>query len=88
MRGILSGIGLDVYNNESELAVSLRTKKNIDDSESQATLSLSKHPNAICTPHNAFNTAESVDRKAEQSAQQIEHIPENRQLSMACSLIC
>ena len=27
----------------------------------------------ILTPHNAFNTAEAVDRKAKQTIQQIEH---------------
>jgi D-lactate dehydrogenase len=39
----------------------------------QATLELAKRPNVICTPHNAFNTLESVERKSLQSVQQIEH---------------
>ena len=32
-----------------------------------------KKENVILTPHNAFNTKESVERKAEQSMEQISH---------------
>lgn len=71
--GHLGGVGLDVYKNESQLAVSLRTKKNVEDSELQKTLSLSKRLNVICTPHNAFNTTESVHKKAQQSVEQIQN---------------
>jgi D-lactate dehydrogenase len=28
--------------------------------------------NVLCTPHNAFNTVESVERKSEQSVRQVE----------------
>ena len=34
-------------------------------------------PNVILTPHNAFNTAEAVERKTEQTVQQIEHFLEH-----------
>lgn len=71
--GRLGGIALDVFNNERELAVSLRKGRSSSDSEVQATLSLAKHPNVILTPHNAFNTREAVDRKADHSIQQINH---------------
>jgi D-lactate dehydrogenase len=30
-------------------------------------------PNVILTPHNAFNTDEAINRKAEQTVQQIVH---------------
>ncbi|MFH0920184.1 MAG: NAD(P)-dependent oxidoreductase [Fibrobacterota bacterium] len=71
--GHLSGAGLDVYNNESELAVALRSGRASDDAEVRAVLELSKRADVLCTPHNAFNTAESVERKAEQSLQSIHH---------------
>ena len=69
--GILGGIGLDVYDHESELAESLRGGQPSNDAEVKATLELSKFDNVLCTPHNAFNTVESVERKSEQSVQQI-----------------
>jgi D-lactate dehydrogenase len=63
--GHLSGLALDVYENESTLAVGLRSGK--------AGSPLTGRPNVILTPHNAFNTSEAVDRKAEQTVQQIVH---------------
>jgi len=67
----LGGIGLDVYDRESELAVSSRTGNCTNDEQVRATLELAKHPNVILTPHNAFNTHQAVDRKARHSIQQI-----------------
>jgi len=69
----LSGIGLDVYNNEKDLAISLRENKISNDPEVLATLELSKKPNVILTPHNAFNSFEAVGRKSQQSIEQIVH---------------
>ncbi|MBU0756243.1 MAG: hydroxyacid dehydrogenase, partial [Planctomycetes bacterium] len=73
----LGGLGMDVYNEESKLAVVLRGKnkdiprnKNLE-GEIEATLALSNRPDVLFTPHNAFNTAESVERKAEQSVEQV-----------------
>jgi D-lactate dehydrogenase len=63
--GHLSGLALDVYENESALAVALRSGK--------SDFPLLGRPNVIPTPHNAFNTAEAVDRKAKQTIQQIEY---------------
>ena len=70
----LGGVGLDVYNHEGRLAVALRAGKTVEDEEVNATLSLLKRTNVVLTPHNAFNTAESVDRKAAHSVQQIQHL--------------
>ena len=39
-----------------------------------ATLALAARPDAILTPHNAFNTRESVERKSAQSIEQLEHL--------------
>ena len=69
----LAGVGLDVYNHESELAVSLRSGQPSDDDQVKATLELASMPQTILTPHNSFNTHQSVRRKAEQSIQQIDH---------------
>ena len=66
---ILSGVGLDVYENESDLAVALRSGT---ESENVA-LKLNARADVLCTPHNAFNTEEAVVRKSEQSVEQIEH---------------
>jgi len=75
--GFLSGVALDVYEKESELAVSLR-RGNAQNKkmENLIIFELAKHPNVILTPHNAFNTIEAVDRKAVHSVQQINHFLE------------
>lgn len=74
--GILAGAGLDVYDHENVLAVSLRTGKAADASAVRAVLELAKRPNVILTPHNAFNTHESVERKSRQTMEQIVHFRE------------
>jgi D-lactate dehydrogenase len=63
--GHLGGLALDVYENESALAVALRSGK--------SGFPLLGRSNVILTPHNSFNTTEAVDRKAKQTVQQIEH---------------
>jgi D-lactate dehydrogenase len=69
----LAGLALDAYNKESILAESLRANKTSDDQEVKATLELRKKDTVILTPHNAFNTHQSVERKAKQSIDQILH---------------
>lgn len=71
--GHLGGVALDVFEDEAQLAVSMRERRAIRDDKLRATLELAKRPNVIFTPHNAFNTHESVERKAKQSVQQVEH---------------
>jgi D-lactate dehydrogenase len=68
--GGLGGVGLDVYNNESALGVALRAGK--ANRKAKTLLRLREKHNVVLTPHNAFNTVESVNRKAEQSARQVE----------------
>ncbi len=72
-RGWISAAGLDVYARESDLAVALRQGRTPTDEEAQATLELASRPDVICTPHNAFNTHEAVERKAQQSIEQVLH---------------
>lgn len=69
--GRLGGVGLDVFSHEAELAVSLRAGRSSDDPEVRALLDLTKKRGVIVTPHNAFNTAEAIERKARQSVEQI-----------------
>jgi D-lactate dehydrogenase len=76
--GQLAGVGLDVYDHEAELAVALRTgaaQKSgatpSEDPEARAALELAQRDDAICTPHNAFNSFEAVERKSMHSVQQV-----------------
>jgi len=66
---ILGGVALDVYENESDLAVSLRA----GDINENAVLKLNARADVLCTPHNAFNTEEAVVRKSDQSVEQVEN---------------
>ena len=74
--GHLGGLGLDVYDHESALAVALRTDRPSEDEQVKAALALARKDNVILTPHNAFNTIEAVARKSEQSIQQVRHFME------------
>jgi D-lactate dehydrogenase len=69
--GILGGVGLDVYDHEVELAIALRSGQRASDAEVEAALAMQKMENVVFTPHNAFNTAESLQRKSEHSVRQI-----------------
>jgi D-lactate dehydrogenase len=69
----LGGVGLDVYCHETVLAGGLRAGMAAGmDPESNATLQLAQRGDVVLTPHNAFNTLESVRRKAAQSIEQVE----------------
>lgn len=72
--GILSGVALDVYNEESTLAPALRsgrhTRLTVDQ---EALLRLRPRKDVILTPHNSFNTLEAVERKSEQSIRSLLH---------------
>jgi len=72
--GHLGGVALDVYNKEFVLGDSLRAGNRGADPEADAVAELQRRDNVILTPHNAFNTAESVERKSKQSMQQIESL--------------
>ncbi|MGD9782585.1 MAG: NAD(P)-dependent oxidoreductase [Kiritimatiellia bacterium] len=78
--GLLSGVALDVYNEESTLAPALRTGNPASlTPDNQALLRLRNHPNVLLTPHNAFNTLEAVERKSEQSIRTLLHFQKNGQ---------
>ncbi len=61
--GHLAGVALDVYEDESRLANAMRA--------GNASFPLMGRPNVILTPHNAFNTAEAVERKSRQTIEQV-----------------
>ncbi len=71
--GHVAGAGLDVYDEEPELAVALREGRlSVADATHpspsvSATLALARRLDVITLPHNAFNTVEAVKRKAQQS---------------------
>ncbi len=70
-KGKLSGVGLDVYPEEKILGAALRNNKKPKTKALQALFELQKRQDVILTPHNAFNTEEAVERKAQQSARQV-----------------
>ena len=72
--GVLSGVALDVYNEEATLAPALRTGDAAAlTPDNQALLRLRRRPDGLLTPPNAFNTAEAVERKSEQSVRTLQH---------------
>lgn len=67
----LSGVALDVYDEEKDLASALRNCQAPRTAEAKAILALRARTDVICTPHNAFNTQEAVERKSEQTVTQL-----------------
>lgn len=68
--GHLGAVGMDVYEEEKELAVSLRSNQQSNNPKVAALKKMYQMDNVLFTPHNAFNSAEGVERKAQQSVQQ------------------
>ncbi len=74
----LAGLGLDVYEHEQDLALVLRGGTSCETlseparSSVKAALELMTHNRTLLTPHNAFNTEESVERKSQRTAENIQ----------------
>lgn len=64
---ILGGLGMDVFPDEARMAQALREKKKSVQGSASGIQRLKKHDNVIFTPHNAFNTADAVERKAKET---------------------
>jgi D-lactate dehydrogenase len=76
--GHLGGLGLDVFEDEPNVAVALRSKHTNTFPAAQLIEKLLQHPNVLCTPHNAFNTMEAVHRKSQLSVDEILYFLENK----------
>jgi D-lactate dehydrogenase len=73
----ISGLAMDVYEDEKQLATHLRS--GLKTEAIQSVIDLSKEDNVLLTPHNAFNTIESVDTKSKQTSDSIEAFFKNGQ---------
>ncbi|MCX7984850.1 MAG: hydroxyacid dehydrogenase [Bacteroidetes bacterium] len=69
--GHLGGVGLDVFEDEPQLASLMRTQSHQSSPIVQGVHRLLQFPNVLLTPHNAFNTQEAVERKAQYTTDQI-----------------
>jgi D-lactate dehydrogenase len=74
----LGGLGLDVFENEPEIAVALRNDRTDKSSGSHSIKELLCSPNVLFTPHNAFNTKEAVQRKSQFSVDEILYFLKNK----------
>ncbi|MGV8056478.1 MAG: NAD(P)-dependent oxidoreductase [Smithellaceae bacterium] len=79
----LGGVGLDVYENEPAVAVSLRNTAVPQSLESAILHEMMNYPNVIFTPHNAFNTLQAVERKARFTIEQINYFFEHNDFNPA-----
>uniref|UniRef100_UPI00404B2DB1 NAD(P)-dependent oxidoreductase n=1 Tax=Candidatus Saccharicenans sp. TaxID=2819258 RepID=UPI00404B2DB1 len=76
--GHLGGLGLDVFEDEAEVGTAMRTGRPEQSEKAAIVARLLKYPNVILTPHNAFNTAEALERKARFSVEEIFYFLEHR----------
>ena len=65
--GVLGGLALDVYPDEAALAARFRGGRGKSTKTQRIIADLGKKENVVCTPHNAFNTAEALEEKARRS---------------------
>jgi D-lactate dehydrogenase len=72
------GLGLDVFENEKEMASCFRSKRNTKSAKENIIENLFKQDNVIFTPHNAFNTEESLEEKAKQSVEALVQYLDNK----------
>lgn len=71
--GYLGGIGLDVFEEEGDLAAALRHPSSYSSPFVQTVKKLLTSPNVICTPHNAFNSREALQRKCTMTVEQLDY---------------
>jgi D-lactate dehydrogenase len=74
----LGGIGFDVFEDEPNVAVSLRSGQVNLFPAAQVVKELLQYPNVLFTPHNAFNTIEAVQRKSQFSIDEIFYFLKNK----------
>lgn len=69
--GHLGGLALDVFEDEPEVGSAMRTGRVENSEQARLVAELLEFPNVIFTPHNAFNTAEALERKVRFSVDEI-----------------
>lgn len=69
--GLLGGVCLDVFDCESEIFNSDVTGTVPESEAAEALMEIARMRNVVVTPHSAFNTKEAMQRKAEQTAEQV-----------------
>ncbi len=77
LKGVLSGLALDVYEEEKAVADYLRSEKNKASEphiqeKIRILMDLEQREDVLLTPHNAFNTREALEQKAILTARSIE----------------
>jgi D-lactate dehydrogenase len=71
---VLGGLGLDVFEDEGNLADELRHPSGKNAKPEHRLLNrLAAFPNVLLTPHNAFNTTDAVARKSSMAVEQVRH---------------
>ena len=74
----IGGLGLDVFENEPNAAVAIRSGHMNTSTEAKTLAALLQYPNVLFTPHNAFNTLEAVRRKSQFSVDEILYFLKNK----------
>ncbi len=86
-KGILEGVGLDVLEEEKELAEETEIltkiyKKDVDLKTIVLNHVLVSHPKVIITPHNAFNTKEALERITKTTIKNIKAFQSNTPINL------
>lgn len=68
---VLGGIALDVFEEEGKLSPLLQGRNTQQSDYQKLILDLKDKPEVIFTPHNAFNTEESLDKKSQRSCEAV-----------------
>jgi len=74
----IGALGLDVFEDEPNVAVALRSGNKNTSLETQTIAALLQHPHVLFTPHNAFNTIEAVRRKSQCSVNEVLYFLKNK----------
>lgn len=74
----LGGLGLDVFEDEPDIAGMLRGNGTTKSRTLNAINEILHHPRVILTPHNAFNTIEAVQRKSQYTVDEIRYFLKNK----------
>jgi D-lactate dehydrogenase len=78
MERTLGGVALDIYQDEPVLAEFLRKHDGPLTAAGKAIVELKDDERVLFTPHNAFNTREALERKAQQTCQSISQFAKTR----------